>query len=181
MNWKAFYTRALNYLDALEIETNEADDHCKGWKQLKLMFEGDDRKALQSLIDSGTITESMKTTQLALDAIRTTIKAEEHIWAFWDELLSDVRQLPGQGMHALSMHICNLISQCKFPMPKSRRCSELWFCNMQCNLMSPETGSANRTSPSSHTSPFSPSGSCLNADVSSIKRPRRRDELTLHP
>ena len=45
-DWKAFYTRALDYLDALDIETNEANNCCKGWKQLKLMFEGDDRQAL---------------------------------------------------------------------------------------------------------------------------------------
>ena len=56
------------------------------------MFEGDDRQALQSLIDSGTITEeSMKTPQHAIDAVWTTIKSEEHFWAFCDELLSNIR------------------------------------------------------------------------------------------
>ena len=38
-----FYTRALDYLDALDIETEQADDHHKGWKQLKLMFKDKDR------------------------------------------------------------------------------------------------------------------------------------------
>ena len=37
-DWRAFYTRTLNYLDALDIETEQADDHHNGWKQLKLMF-----------------------------------------------------------------------------------------------------------------------------------------------
>ena len=46
---RAFYTRALDYLDALDIETEQADDCHKGWKQLKLMFEGKDREALQTL------------------------------------------------------------------------------------------------------------------------------------
>ena len=41
-DWKAFYTRALDYLDALDIENDEADEHCTGWKQQKLMFKGDD-------------------------------------------------------------------------------------------------------------------------------------------
>ena len=85
-DWKAFYTRALDYLDALDNETDEADVSHKGWKQLKLMFEDDDRQALQSLIDNSTITEeSMKTPWWALDATGTTIKSEKHFWAFQDD------------------------------------------------------------------------------------------------
>ena len=83
MNWKAFYTRAIDYLDALDIEDDEADNCHKGWKQLKLMFEGNDRQALQSLIDNGTIMqENMKTAWHTLDATGTTIKSKEHFWAF---------------------------------------------------------------------------------------------------
>ena len=48
-DWSTFYTRALDYLDALDIELDTADESRKGCKQLKLMFEGEDRKALQSL------------------------------------------------------------------------------------------------------------------------------------
>ena len=115
MDRKAFYTRALDYLDALDIETDEADDCHKGWKQLKFMFKGDDRYALKSLLDNSTIMEeSMKMPQHTLDAIGTTIKSEEHFWTFWDKLLSDVRHLPGEGIHVLSMPICKLISQWKF-------------------------------------------------------------------
>ena len=55
-DWSVFYTRALDYLDALDIELETADQSCKGWKQLKLMFEGEDRKALQNLLDSGVMT-----------------------------------------------------------------------------------------------------------------------------
>ena len=92
-DWRAFYTRALNYLDALDIETEQSDNCHKCWKQLKLMFEGKDREALQMLIDNGIITEdNMKTPHDALDAIGTTIKAEEHFWAHMDELLSNIRQ-----------------------------------------------------------------------------------------
>ena len=39
----------------------------------------------------------------------------EHFWNFQDELLSDVCQLPDKGIQALSTHITNLITQCKFP------------------------------------------------------------------
>ena len=84
-NCSTFYTRALDYLDALDIEPEVADESCKGWKQLKLMFEGKDRKALQSLIDCGVMTsDHMLKPKAALDAIGTTIKSEEHFWAYRD-------------------------------------------------------------------------------------------------
>ena len=90
-DWSVFYTRALDYLDALDIELETADQSCKGWKQLKLMFEGEDRKALQSLIDSGVVTPKyMLTPKAALDAISATIKSEEHFWAYRDELVLDL-------------------------------------------------------------------------------------------
>ena len=45
-DWEVFYTRAVDYLDALDIELDEADDNCKGWKQIKLVFEGEERQTL---------------------------------------------------------------------------------------------------------------------------------------
>ena len=81
-DWRVFYTRALDYLDTLDIDLDEADDNCKGWKQIKLMFEGEDRQALQTLIDNDTMTpEHMKTPKAAPDVIVTTIKSEEYFWA----------------------------------------------------------------------------------------------------
>ena len=75
------------------------------------MFEGKDRKVLQTIIDNGTVTsEHMKTPRAALDAIATTIKSKEHFWAHRDELVSDLQQQPGKGIHALSHHICDLIT-----------------------------------------------------------------------
>ena len=56
------------------------------------MFKGEDREALQMLIDNGTIIEDNN--EDTPDAIGTTIKAEEHFWAHRDELLSDVRSSP---------------------------------------------------------------------------------------
>ena len=114
-DWSAFYTRALDYLDTLDIEPEVADQSSKGWKQLKLMFEGEDRKALQSLVDSGVMTaEPMLTPKAALDAIGTTVKSEEHFWSHRDELMSDLWQLPDKGIHALSQHICDLVTKSKF-------------------------------------------------------------------
>ena len=114
-DWSVFYTRAFDYLDALDIEFDTADQSHKGWKQIKLMFEGDDRKALQSLIDSGVVTpEHMLTPKAALDAIRTTIKSEEHFWAYRDELVLDLQQFPNEGIHLLSQCICDLITKSKF-------------------------------------------------------------------
>ena len=114
-NWSVFYTRALDYLDALEIELDGADESHKGWKQLKLMFQDEDRKALQTLIDNTVVTtDHMKTPRAALDATATTIKSEEHFWAHRDELVSDLQQQPGEGIHELDQFICDLITKSKF-------------------------------------------------------------------
>ena len=79
------------------------------------MFKSEDRQALQSLIDSGVMTaEHMLKPKAALDAIGTTIKSEEHFWAYRDEPMSDLQQLPDEGMHLLSQHICDLITKSKF-------------------------------------------------------------------
>ena len=37
-DWRTFYTRALDYLDALEIEPDQADVNHKGLKQMKLVL-----------------------------------------------------------------------------------------------------------------------------------------------
>ena len=114
-DWSAFYTRALDYLDALDIEPEVADKSHKGWKQLKLMFEGEDRKALQSLIDSDVMSAECKLKpKAALDATGTTIKSEEHFWAHRDKLMSDLQQQPDKGIHALSQHIGDLVTKSKF-------------------------------------------------------------------
>ena len=82
-NWRAFDTRAINYLEALNIDAEEANNNKTGWKQLKMMFKGEDRQILQTLIDNGTITlESQKMPWHVLDAIITTIISTDHFWYF---------------------------------------------------------------------------------------------------
>ena len=58
--------------------------------------------------------EYMLKPKTTLDAIGTTIKSEEHFWAYRDELMSSLRQLSDEGIHALSQHICDLITKSKF-------------------------------------------------------------------
>ena len=114
-DWHVFYTRAIDYLEALDTNTEDADECHTSWRQLHMMFKGEDRRMLQFLIESDTITAaSQKTPWLALDAISTTIKSEEHFWYFQDNLLSNVHQLTCEGIHSLSTHICTLVTQCKF-------------------------------------------------------------------
>ena len=67
----------------------------------------------------------MKTPHATLDSIGTTIKSEQHFWAYRDELPSDVRQLPGEGIHALSQCICNLITKCWFPYAETQEMLKL--------------------------------------------------------
>ena len=66
-------------------------------------------------------------------------------------------------------------------IPKPRKCSKSWSCNIQCNTMRQGIGSGSKTSPSSPTSPFLLTANCSSLDVSSTRRPRRRDELTSPP
>ena len=54
--WRQFYRRAIDYLKTLEINPEREDETKKGWKQIKMMFTGIDRQALQTLIDNNTIT-----------------------------------------------------------------------------------------------------------------------------
>ena len=126
--------------------------------------------------------ESMKTSHATLDATGTTIKSKVHFWAHRDELFSNVRQQPSEGIHVLSLCICNLVTKCtKCPFPKPWTCLNSWSCNMQCDTMRPDTGSDSRTSPSLPTSPFSPTANCWNLGASSTRKPGRGDELTSCP
>ena len=43
-DWNVFYTRVLDYLEAVNINNDEADDGHTSWKQLKMMFKGKDRQ-----------------------------------------------------------------------------------------------------------------------------------------
>ena len=84
------------------------------------MFTGEDRQALQTLIDNNTITAADQCTPtLALKAIQTALKEEEHYWHYRDEVLSDIRQQPGEQVHALNNRITTLINKCHFQGQKT--------------------------------------------------------------
>ena len=90
-----FYTRAIAFLEALEIDTEQEEPTKEGWKQIKMMFEGEDQQTLQTLIENYTITPvKQKSPQQVPETIATTMKTEEHFWHLQDEHLSDVFQCP---------------------------------------------------------------------------------------
>ena len=41
--WKNIYTRVLDYLETLDIDPEAQDDARRGWKQIKMMFQGVDK------------------------------------------------------------------------------------------------------------------------------------------
>ena len=43
---KEFYIRPLDYLETLNIDPEKADQTKKEWKQIKMMFTGEDRQTL---------------------------------------------------------------------------------------------------------------------------------------
>ena len=46
--------------------------------------------------------------------MQTSVKEDEHFWHFRDELLSNFRQEPQEGIHTLSNRITTLINNGKF-------------------------------------------------------------------
>ena len=80
-----------------------------------MMSTGDDRQALQALVDNNTITPEDQLTQShALKAIQTKIKEEEHYWHYRDEIMSDVRQQPNEQIHTFNTRITTLVNNCRF-------------------------------------------------------------------
>ena len=103
----------------------------------------------------------------------TTIRSEDHFWHFQEELLSDVSQLPNEGIHALNTCITTLITQCKFPHPKTQEMLKITVLQHAIGFHE-GTGSNSKTSSSWPIRPFSPTASCSSPNVSSMKRPKRR-------
>ena len=116
--WREFYNRALDYLETLDIDPEQEDQHKKGWKQFKMMFTREDRQALQTMIDKNTIAQQDQCTPIqAPKAIQTTITDEEHYWHHRDEVLSNIRQQLEEQVHALNNRIRTLINNCSFQDP----------------------------------------------------------------
>ena len=113
--WQRFYIKAIDYLEALDIDTDQEDDIQRGWKQIKMMFKGEDRQTLQTLLENNTITqEDQCIPSKALQAIQTTIKADDHFWHYRDEFFSDVRQQAHEWIQTLNTRITSLVNKCKF-------------------------------------------------------------------
>ena len=54
--WKTSYTRVLDILETLDFVPKKEDQTKCGWRQIKMMFQGEDGQALQTLINNNTIT-----------------------------------------------------------------------------------------------------------------------------
>ena len=75
-----------------------------------MMFQGEDRQTLQTMINNNTITaEDKQTPTKALKAIQSCIN-DEHFWYFRDEVMSDVQQEPNEQIHALNTRITTLVN-----------------------------------------------------------------------
>ena len=150
--WKKFHTRVIDFLEALNIDPDTPDESKHGWHQVKMMFQDEDREALQALLDNNTITpEDQLTPTCVLNAIQTTIKEDEHFWHFRDELLSGFRQEHQEGIHSLNNRITQLINNCKFSDSTTKdtlKLMNLCYLHMQSNIMKQEIGLGYKISPS---------------------------------
>ena len=91
--WKTFYTRVLDFLETIDIDPDKQDETKQGLRQMKIMFQGEDRQALQTLIDNNTITpEDQLIPTYTLKVIQSCIKDEEHFWHYRDGVMRDFRQ-----------------------------------------------------------------------------------------
>ena len=80
-----------------------------------MVFTGDNRQALQTLIDNNTIIpEDQLTPSCALKAIQKTIKEEEYYWHYRDMIMGDVRQQPNEKIHTLNAQSTMLVNNCRF-------------------------------------------------------------------
>ena len=43
--WRQFYIRVIDYVEVLDIEPDQEDETKRGWRQIKMMFQGEDRQA----------------------------------------------------------------------------------------------------------------------------------------
>ena len=87
-----------------------------------MMFTGEDRQALQTLIDNNMITpEDQLTPSHALKAIQTTIKEEEHYWYYRHEMMSNIRQQPNEQINTLNTRITMLVNNCRISGPPNNR------------------------------------------------------------
>ena len=110
-----FYTRPIDNLETLDIDPEREDENKKGWKQIKMMFTGEDRHALQTMIDNNTITPEDQLTPIhVLEAIQTMIKEEEHYCHYRDEIMIVIRQQPNEQIHTLNTRNATLVNNCRF-------------------------------------------------------------------
>ena len=87
----------------------------KGWKWIKMMFTGKDRKALQTLIDNSSITSQIQQTpNLIANAIQTTSKEDKHFWHYHNGLISDLLQNPDKIIYPFNTCVIQLTNNCLF-------------------------------------------------------------------
>ena len=109
--WKKILYMCIGLPRNVRYRPREKDDNKRGWCQIKMMFQDDDRQTLLDLIGNNTITaEDQLTATSTLQAIQRTLKEDEHFWHFRDEVLSDFRQEPNEGTHSLSNRATNFIN-----------------------------------------------------------------------
>ena len=104
----------LDFLETLDIDSEKEDQTKCGWRQIKMMFQGEDRQALQTLIDNNTTTPKDQLTPMcALSTIKACIKGEEHFWHSRDEVMSDFPQQPNEQINVLNTRFTALIMNCR--------------------------------------------------------------------
>ena len=142
------------------------------------MFTGEDRQALQTMIDNNTITQQDQHAPVhALKAIKTAIRDEEHYWHYRDEILSNIRQQPEEQVHMLNNRIITLVNNCSFQDQQTAETIKSCSYNMQSDITKHVTGSHYRTQQHSPTSHSYNTASHSNKDVNTTGKHSKKGEL----
>ena len=102
--WKAFYIRSANF-------HREQRYYKKGWKQFRMMFEGEDCQALQTLINNSTISPEDPHKSLSYHTNNNKRRALCHCH---NEILLNLQQKSDEGIHFVNNWITTLINNAKF-------------------------------------------------------------------
>ena len=138
---------------------------------MKMMFQLEDWKTLQTLVTNYTITQDLQQTpQLPLETIQTRIKEDEYFWHYRDQLVSDVRQKPNEFLHTLNTHVLQLINNCHLTNNDAKETLKI----MQLNTRRQVIGHGNNINRPSHTTNSQHTARPLNHDANKYQKAKEK-------
>ena len=180
--WKVFYTKAIDFLEALNIDTEEEDSTKKAGSRWKCCLRVKTGKHSRCwLIMGPSSLRSRRTTgrylmllppHSSLGSISGTFEMSSSQMCASSQMKASTPSTPGCAHSSTAVGLSTM---------RWRKHWRSWYSSIWWGTMRPGTGSSYKTSPSWPARPFSTTASCLSPGVSSTRRPRRRARPTSLP